>query len=285
MTKPNTLLLSTLLATVALMTVPQLAFALELHVDNRGVVSFYEDGVLGEVSDQPAMQRQRQATNVMPATRDQRIEIKAQDEVVRINVQDETTEAKRLRAQFTTQRLQDNLAEAEIASKPAKRPLTDKEKEYRQKLIKERRQNEDALEVKSKLDATGQQELELQNNAVRAELRGADFAFNPETNTVTLTTPSGQEHELNHLPDQAIDRINAVITVQNTDPASPDVSIETTEEGTLYRTKAVKRKKLFGLFNRDIQTEVVLDDETGEVATLEQQSPGLLGKLLDAFSR
>lgn len=298
-------LVVTLLSLVTFLQLPQATFALEILVDDQGVVSFYDDGVLGDSTEANPIRIEKPAIKKATTNENKRVEIKAKKDLVEVRVKDEddskedqkpsTTdvmEAKRLRAQFNTKRLPEKITEKSEAeaeetkkNKELKVKLTEAETEYRKELEQKRRENEDALEVKSQLDLAGEQELELQNNAIRAKLRGADFSYNPETNVVTLTTPSGKEHELKHLPDQALERINAVITVENSDPAAADVQIETTETGTLYRTTAVKRKKLFGLFNRDIQTEVVLDDETGKVATIEQKSPGIFGQLLDAFTR
>lgn len=166
--------------------------------------------------------------------------------------------------------------------------LKEKHKEYLEQLKEQRRARfEEVVEVRSRVDGDGDTELELVSRSVRARLHRAEFIIlDSETGEVLLTTPSGNEHILQHLPDQALKRMRDYRALGNDSSISVnEVELETTEDGlVLYKTKATKIGKLLGLFNREIETEVVLDDATGEVIENELRAVTLLGRILNSLS-
>ncbi len=153
-----------------------------------------------------------------------------------------------------------------------------KREEYINKLKEERAERKDELmEIKSRQEK-GEAHLEFKSRDVTAKSKqGADFSFDPETNEVSVLTPSGEEHVLNHLPDQAITKMRAAGVLKESDfEEETEVEIETTEDGVVqYKTQGVDQKKILGLFPIDIEKEVLLDDATGEVTETEKpiQSP------------
>ena len=63
------------------------------------------------------------------------------------------------------------------------------------------------------------------------------------------------------------------------------VERETTDDGEVYyTTQATQYKRLFGLFPRQIETEIKLDDETGQVSTEELPASTYFSQLLNDFS-
>lgn len=164
--------------------------------------------------------------------------------------------------------------------------VEDKTSDYGKKIEAERQQREQELvQLKTKLE-DGAQHLELTSRDVKAKIEdGAEFALDPTTNQVTITTPSGQEHVLTHLPDQAIERMKAVGLLTSKDANTTEVEVKTTDDGkVVYETKDVKEKRLFGIFKRKINTTVSLDDTTGEVTETEETPKSLLGQFLNSVS-
>jgi len=113
-----------------------------------------------------------------------------------------------------------------------------------------------------------EQELELESREVKARIKqGAEFELNSQTNEVTLITPSEQTHVLNHLPDQAIARMQEAGLFSDVDSDSDLVSITVNDDSEVieYRQKVKKTKKFLGLFDRQVESEVILNDSTSEV--------------------
>lgn len=159
--------------------------------------------------------------------------------------------------------------------------------EYWEKLREERQEREEEIvELKNKFKDK-RQTLEFKSRNVKAALEnGAEFAFDPTTNEVTVVTPSGQEHALNHLPDQAIERMTAAGFFTGSDGVvEEDVEVETNEQGELvYRKKDKIQRKFFGLFPRQIDSEIVLNDATGEVMEYEAAPSSIFEQFLNSVS-
>lgn len=156
--------------------------------------------------------------------------------------------------------------------------------------IREERRNrkEEKIEIRAQRNENGEQEFEFESRLVKAKARGAEFVLDPETNNVTVITPSGNEHVLTHLPDQAIIQLQAsgIIDTQSLIDGTSELEIETTEDGrVVYKAKTKKPKKIFGIFRREIETEVELDDQTGQVTEEEVVSDSFFGRLLNSMAR
>lgn len=309
---------STLLVPVVLLATTNQALALEIFANQQSIL-FYQDGVLGDntLAQRPERAQPTEQFNA----RNSRLQLTPSFGSVEVDVQNDTqrnerrateseTEAKRIRAQFPAeatnqqiddvkkrqnlrldefnQRVGDELTEDALKLRRQENENPEemmKRDEYRVRLLEDRLNREDQVEVNSRLNTEGRQELEITSQGATARLRGASFIYDPDTNTVLLTTPSGQEKELNHLPDQALERMQQLVTIENTDQAAPEFVIEENEDGDIvYKSSGVKRRRFLGLFNRNIPTEVTLNDATGEVNEYEYRSPGVLGNLIDALT-
>lgn len=169
-----------------------------------------------------------------------------------------------------------------------KERLQEKVDDYMQQLRENRRERFDEMvELRSELKDK-QQVLELKSRNVKAALKQrTKFSLDPDTNEVTVVTSSGQRQVLNHLPDQAIERMQQAGVLDSSVPADQEaeVEVETNDEDQLvYKRKDKIWRRLFGLFPRAIKSEVVLNDTTGEV--IEQEAPAntLIGQFLNAIS-
>jgi regulator of replication initiation timing len=111
----------------------------------------------------------------------------------------------------------------------------------------------------------------LQSRNVIARLKGAEFTINESTNTVTVITPSGETRELNHLPDQVVARLIEKKALSETDQVG-ELELRSTDTGFEYHTTVPRKKKFLGLISRTVESEVIVDDATGDVS--EQVKPG-----------
>lgn len=144
-------------------------------------------------------------------------------------------------------------------------------------------------EVKTQLQErlkTQEQVRDLGVGQDKAMLRGgANFSLNEE-GLVTVVTPSGNEHMLNNLPDTAIEKMTAAGVIDAAS-SSGEAAVElevTPEERVVYRRSDVMEKKFLGIFPRSVKSEVILDDESGEVSEVPVASSSFFQRLLDRLS-
>lgn len=139
--------------------------------------------------------------------------------------------------------------------------------QYQVELQQQRQERHDEMvEIKNKIEDQ-HQVLELKSRNVKAALKkGAEFSLNPTTNEVTIVTPVGTSHTLNHLPDQAVEKMQAAGVFTNQQTTDQEIEVETAASGEIiYKKRDIIRKKLFGLFPRKIESEIILNDQTGAV--------------------
>lgn len=308
---------------LVLIAAPQAA-ALEVQISPTGDILFYEDGVLGESTEKNGSTRTYQPTERYSARSNSQLKIQALKNSIQVGVVEDSEtddidevdqrEVKRLRAEFPARvtplqlkdaketrmmELEDDESfQAELEMREQKMTeKTEQEREQALERVKEHRtdyldslqerrlERTDAIELRNRLNDSGQQELEIESAGQRAALRGAEFTYDPDENMITVTTPAGQEKTLNHLPDQAIERMKAIVTINTNGADEPELDVEVGQnENLYYRTRYDKTKKFLGVFDRKITTDVVLDDETGQVTEIEQPSRGVLGRFLDVFT-
>lgn len=150
------------------------------------------------------------------------------------------------------------------------------------------KKTEDHLDLKSEVNENGEQRLELTSGATRARIKNSDIVIDPATNNVSITSTNGEVRRLNHLPDQAIERIQALLELQtaSSDQAPElELEIETKEDGSVvYTTESHKKKKLLGIFDRQIPTKVELNDDTGEISETELPATSAWENFLNRFS-
>ncbi|MBU1885837.1 hypothetical protein KKE34_04500 [Patescibacteria group bacterium] len=157
---------------------------------------------------------------------------------------------------------------------------------YLQKLQETRKErHQETVEVKSRTES-GENILGLKSRHTTALLKnGAEFQLNPTTNEVTVTTPSGQEHTLNHLPDQAIERMEAAGFFTEDGSVEKEIEVKTYDNGELFYRKQDKiKKRLFGVIPVQVDSEVILNDATGEVIEKELAPDSLFKQFINAVS-
>ncbi len=157
-----------------------------------------------------------------------------------------------------------------------------------EKVLEERRERKDeVVKIQSKVNDDGTREFEFESRLIKAKAQGAEFVVDPTTNNVTVITPSGQEHVLTHLPDQAVARLqnSGIVNTDAITDGTQELSIETKEDGSVvYKTKAQKVKKILGFINRKVETEVELDDQTGEITEEELPASNWFNRFLNSMA-
>lgn len=137
------------------------------------------------------------------------------------------------------------------------------------------------MRIRDGVEIPEEADFELESRQNVARIRNSAVSFNPETNSVNVITPSGQIKELNHLPDQAIERFKEQTLVLDED--SLEV-IPSEDETIFYRAISEKPVRILGLIPRQIQTELLLNDETGEMVERPVGRETLFSQLLNAIS-
>ncbi len=168
------------------------------------------------------------------------------------------------------------------------KPRTEREQEARKKTIEERNKRVgEKIEIQSEVHDDGQTEFQFESRNVRATLKGSEFTINPTTNGITVTTPAGQTHELIHLPDQALERMKeAGLLGDQVATSSAKIQIETKDDGSVvYQTQIEKTKRIFGLFPRQVETTVELNDATGQVTETQVQPTNIVDRFLNFLAR
>lgn len=171
---------------------------------------------------------------------------------------------------------------------PDSEKLREKSSSASQALRERSERRDEILELKSDINEQGEAQLELESREVRAKIMNSDVVVNPANNDVALASAPGQlRRRLNHLPDQAIERIKELIELKTSENGeTPELELETKEDGSVvYTTNATRRKKLFGFINRDVETKVELNDETGEITETEIPPVSAWERFLLRFTR
>jgi len=271
--------------------------ALEVDVSN-GRILIFRDAVLGDSDQKPSTKElarpqererllSRERQNVRVEKSGERTEIELRSAERQVNLSETITKNKVEQIeQLETNRLEMKF-EPGIKQEAAREEIRQEKREAMKTVQQERaeRTKENDKVLLETRDVGERHELRLKSREAEARLPvGAQFELNTETNEVTLITPSGGQKTLNHLPDQAIERMQAagIFSGSVLSPDSVAVEVNTDTQQLEYHQKVRITKRLLGLFKRDIDSEVVLNDETGEIRE-EQQATGF-AKFLNSLS-
>ncbi|MBU0576614.1 hypothetical protein KJ707_01615 [Patescibacteria group bacterium] len=293
--------------TVVLIVAPQ-AMALDIQVFPDGRVEFYSGSVLGEKDEQTkdAAKQKLKVTEPKKIPVENRIKTINQGDNQELRIRTDQNEigielkekpapnSSSMPAKFESKEetKSDNVNLQFPASLSEKQfEATQKKQEehqvYQEQLREERQQRQgEMVELKNKL-RENKQLLELKSRNVKASLQqGAEFTLDPATNKVTVVTPSGQSHLLNHLPDQALERMKAAGLFDSGSQVNEEaVEVGANDQGELvYKKKDQIKKRFLGLFPRQINSEIVLNDATGEVTEQEVAPSSLFEQFLNAVS-
>lgn len=274
------------------------AHALEIRITSTGTILFYQDGVLGETTDQNAAQKGNNPVKTIQPGSGEKVKVETKNEKIQVEVeksggtapgqvkkegftQTEKIETDRIRVITPAAPSGENIEVKE--SKPSQ--AQQKQEQYRKEIRQERktRQNE-TIELRSQIDAYQKTRLELLSRTTKAKLStGSQFEVNSESNQVMIATPSGT-YVLEHLPDQAVARMEQLgLSLEAL--SREEMTIGTNAQGELvYRTQNTRRKRVFGLFPREVTTIVELNDATGEVKESTLPAPSLWAQFLNAVS-
>jgi hypothetical protein len=90
-----------------------------------------------------------------------------------------------------------------------------------------------------------------------------------------------------HLPDQALHQMQKKGLInEGEDLAATQLTIDTLEDGSVvYKAPSKQTRVVLGLFRRDFDTTVTLDDSTSAVETEQPENASLGDRLLWMLSR
>lgn len=294
------IIFSTILVTsyLFLFATSQTVHALSIEITLQGKVTLYSGSVLGdeveaqelreieerrrmEVNTQnqesvektarqkmelkeAAARKERRVIKTLPESSKEKIRIREEKENIKLRVEngEEKGDAKLRKVE----ELEDKRIDATF---PAQLKLDENSTEKRKQAVMDRQLRKDEkIELRAEKKENGEAEFELVSRAVRAKSNGAEFVLDPVTNQITITTPSGNQHVLVHLPDQAIENMQAKGLL--TDEEVPELELTELSNGEVgYKAQVVRRKKLFGLFSREVPTEILMSDQVGTVVEQE----------------
>lgn len=124
--------------------------------------------------------------------------------------------------------------------------------------------------------------LELKSRETVARInQSVEISIDPATNELSVINSKGETIKVVHLPDQAITRLEELGSLENV-PGNAEKKLElvTNEDGSVvYKMTVPKRRKFLGLINREVETEVELNDETGLSTETEVKHGGFRGFL------
>lgn len=300
--------LSILLLVVFMLQLSNLSvLALDVIITNSGDIQFYSAGqVLGREDDREEREEKgededredrheeereveredEKPERVVPKSSDSRLRIEADKDKVELHLEDredKTGFRSGERSKVNTLQLE---APSQLKTEAEDRVRENEEETEGEKAREERRERvEEKIEVRSQRSEDGTTEFEFESRDVKAKVKNVEFILDPETNEVTLVTPSGEEKVLSHLPDQAIEQMKAAGFFDALPDDLPEdgveLELETREDGTVvYSTVVEKEEKLLGFFTRTYETKIEFDDETGEITEERLPRRSLLGRLL-----
>ena len=262
MLKKNVVL--TFMLSFGLLSLPYQVRALEIVVDN-GSVTFYQDTVLGEKDDaressENLEKREVQKREEMTSRQKQLIRVKSEGEKTEVELRPVPTR----KSTNPIPEVREKLERIEqIESDRVSLEFESQERDTDEAMTKE------SVMIRSK-NQDSANHLEIESRDIKAKIRaGAEFELNSETNEVTLITPSGEEHILKNLPDQAIERMQKaglLVETSQLDTELVSVAVNSETNAIEYRQKVQRAKKFLGLFNREVESEIVLNDSTSEVS-------------------
>lgn len=296
--------------------------AMELRISETGRIAIYENKVLGDTTNAARTTQETRPTQELPARANQNIEFRRNGDAVQVDVIQELPTSVRMpngdeaqraqeRQRFEATRLQTTMPAARkniesISTTPDAMPEDAEMRQMRTeqilKVLEQRSTRTDEtvelykagqngesqaaqtireMRIRDGVESPQEADFELRSRDVQARIRNSAVSFNPETNSINIVTPSGITKELNHLPDQAIERFKELVLIA--DKSALEVVPTETDE-IYYRTLSERPVRVFGFFPRQLQTELLLNDETGEVIERRVGRETMLSRFLDAVS-
>lgn len=275
--------------------------------ENETKESYFMDPVQIEKRELERKKEQARPVKKIPSASDDRIRLKPKQEKTEVMIERKTEnsegDAQKIRPVFeTNESLETDAVKIELPSGEHEREdsidgtnssdrnvdRTARQKIKIEEITRERKERRDEkISIQTEKHEDGQTEFQFESRDVKAKIRGSEIVVDPETNSVTVVAPNGETHELIHLPDQAMAQLLEHSSSEGVNSlAAEEIEIVTKEDGTVaYTVRQEKRKRLFGLFERTIETEVELDDSTGEITETDAEAESPLVRLLNSWSR
>ncbi|MBP9819893.1 hypothetical protein KBC79_04090 [Candidatus Woesebacteria bacterium] len=316
MRQSKTILLTLLLGVGAVLSAPK-AYAVDISITTDGVIEWYSDMVLGENTDTELEDRREKPLRSIPPTANQKLRVKPDGQQVRVelkqpsqnnsdlvesqktdrlrlelpahqNEQQQQLELAKKRAMTNSSTVEEELKFLKEKNREKKElqeqlppEILEQRKRFQEKIIEERKERlNEKIEIQNKQTPRGQ-ELDISSRQIKAALKNQQVSIDPETNTISIITKDGTERVLTTLPDQAIERIKEKRGLEQLD--EENLEIREIEGKLEYVARAKKAKRLFGIFQRELDTEVAVNEE-GEVTETVQPRSSVIGRFLDQMS-
>lgn len=282
------------LALAVALFLPNSVLALTIQLNDRGGATFYQDQVLGDES--PEKPEDKKVEVEKPETErknESQTENKQKEKEIKKETEKNKLETKVLPKLEPIKIKQNEQRKIEIKSTDEKLKIELKDDKKTSGFEKIESMESTTIKFKQPKSATGGEaegefelrpdgtgEMKFKSNGVEVQAKG-QFTVDPITNQVTVTTLSGQQHELKHFPKEALDamadKLGAAQTASGTADTSklkPEIELTENAEGKMvYQATILEKKKFLGLFSWDKPKTVELDDQTGEVKDIASSTP------------
>jgi hypothetical protein len=192
----------------------------------------------------------------------------------------ELMEVSELRQRQAERELQQLETSERVRENTATQPRPEQNASPRRRQLQEELQK---VRLSDEQTATARQFVLESSDGAKMKFSNAEVQVNTEAGTLTVTTPSGNTVEINTLPDEVLEKIQAR---QLTPSSYREVNVEVSEDGTVsyVMENASQTRRVFGLFERRVPGKAVVNDQTGEVEFTAQPS-SLLDRFLSPFMR
>ncbi|MFZ2152510.1 MAG: hypothetical protein WAV41_00435 [Microgenomates group bacterium] len=135
------------------------------------------------------------------------------------------------------------------------------------------------VEFQSEVHDDGTVEMQLESRNIKAKIKSDEIELDVKNNNIGMTNNAGVQTTLVHLPDQVITKF-LELGISST----PDsLEIGQSAEGFVYKSKSIKNQNLFGIFPRQVEYDVSLNDSTGDI-TQQKSAANFVQQFLNLFT-
>lgn len=228
-----------------------------------------------------AREKQERPLKVVTPSEEKELRIKRENQEVKLEVRDKESGELNEVEEASPERLK-----VELLATPREDLSDDQLEEIGNRNAqtrKEERKQRIGEFVELKRAQSGEEDsLELKSRDTVAKIhQSVEISIDPDTNEMSIINPQGETVKVVHLPDQAIARMEELGSLENVPPGiEKKLELVTNEDGSVvYKMTVPKSRKFLGLFNREVETEVELNDETGLSTETEVKHGGFRGFL------
>lgn len=278
------------------------ARALDILILPNGSVAFYAGQVLGDEDGNEQKeeektrerheerkeeeQRLEKPERVVPSTAAKQIRLRENERTTEVIL--EKRQKTKSHAFETQEVMRTDAVRMEVPA--AIREREEEQEQEREDATPERRETErerssrreEKIQIETKVEDDGRTEMQFQSRSVQATVKNAEIVVDPQTNVVSVVTPSGKTVELVHLPDQAKERMIAAGVIGEQSPQAA-LEVETNDEGeTVYGLEEERTGRFLNVIPVKQRVRIELNDQTGEISE-SVVSPNAVARFFSQF--